>query len=257
MKGVLKKSRSVTEEYNLKRLFMHCLPGHCVKILTSSNSIFLMNFIQPFQIQPPVKSLKCLLSWHRQILNIDLVIKSIVFQIIAILDHLQRFDTQFCHNDFKADNVMLERCQCNLQFGNDRINSWGVRVILIDAETVTGAGYKTSPLVKKLSKSSRAAFGFDTLFSPYTDLHLFCMELLLECKRSNPSWKTDFVHFLSRDCIPIEYFKEVYVTTENRLNTVGRLALDQLARPLKNMLRSPYFTDILISPHSYSDTSKS
>jgi hypothetical protein len=253
MKGVVKKPRSATEEFNLKRLFMHCPPGHCVSLVKSSNSIFLMNFVQPFMIQPPVKSFKCLLAWHRQVLHIDLVIKSAVFQTIAILDHLQRFSTQFCHNDFKADNVMLERCQTNLEFGAYRINSWGVKVILIDAETVTGAGYKTSPLLKKLSKSSRAAFGFDTLFSPYTDLHLLCMEILLECKKSNPTWKTDFVRFLTNDCIPIEYFKDVYVTTENRLNTVGRLALEQLGRPLSKMLESSYFNDILIVPNAHSD----
>lgn len=253
IKGVLKKSRSATEEYNLKRLFLHCLPGHCVSLLKSTSSIFMMNFIQPFQHQPSIKSFKCLLAWHRQVPNIALVLKSALFQTIAILNHLQMFNTQFCHNDFKADNIMLEKCYCNLEFGTYRINSWGVRVILIDAETVTGIGYKTSPLLKKLSKSSRAAFGFDTLFSPYTDLHLLCMEILLECKRNSPSWKAEFVQFLSNDCIPLEYFKDVYVTTENRLNTVGRLALEQLSRPLAKMLDSPYFKDILIVPNAFSD----
>jgi hypothetical protein len=204
-----------------------------------------MKYVQPFYIQPSIKSIKCLLG-ARQIPNIELVIKSILFQIISLLDHLQQWETKFCHNDFKADNVMLERCQTPLLLGTHRIFSWGVRVVLIDAETVTGFGYKTSPLVKKLSKSSRAAFGFEAMYSPYTDLHLLCMELLLECKRSRPIWQNDLVQFLETDGIPVEFFKDVYVTSENRLNSVGRLALENLGRPLSKMLHSTYFKDIVI-----------
>jgi hypothetical protein len=244
IQGVVKKTRSLTEEHNLKRLNMHCFANHCVPVLKSSSSVILMKYVQPFYTRPSIKSIKCLLSNFRQIPNIELVIKSILFQIIAILDHLQKWGTQFCHNDFKADNIMLERCYTPLLFGNHRIHSWGVRVVLIDAETVTGAGYKISPLLKKLSKSSRAAFGFETMFSPYTDLHLLCMEFLLECKRSGPSWKNEFVHFLNTDAIPVEYFHDIYVTSENRLNAVGRLALENLARPLGTMLHSVYFKDI-------------
>ncbi len=244
IQGVVKKPRSETEEFNLRRLHLHCFPYHCVSVLKSTRDVFLMSYVQPYTTQ--IKTLKCLLS-SKAVFPIEFVIKSIVFQVLSILHHLQLHGTEFCHNDFKADNIMLERCMIPLQFNSYRIHSWGVRVVLIDAETVTGVGYKSSPMIKKLSKSSRAAFGFEEKFSAFTDLHLFIMELLLECKKSRPKWHSEFIDFLNDDCIPIEFFQAVYVTTENRLNSVGRIALEQLGRPLEKMLHSTYFNDILIS----------
>jgi hypothetical protein len=179
-----------------------------------------------------------------------MVLKSILFQAIYILYTLQRHKLEFTHNDFKSDNLMLERCQDPIMIVDApriwRINCWCVRLVLIDAETAAGALFKPSPLWSKMSKASRASFGMDFPFSPYTDLHLLCLELLHACKTWNASWKTSFLEFLEEWCIPLQYFNAPYITKDNRLNGIGRIALKQLGRSLDSMLVCPYFEELRI-----------
>jgi len=247
---VLKRSRSKTEAYNLQKLFF-CTPwSHCTRLLQHSTDVMLMNYVMPYLHNPPIKSLRCFLASHqaqRAVINCEGLLKSIVFQCIALLVELQQHKMEFAHNDFKSDNIMLERTPMSCMMLRDtRFYCWGVRVVLIDAETISGAIYKSSPLVGKMSKSSKASFGLDFPYSPYTDLHLLLMEIVYACKRLRPEWGPAFVKFLEEDAIPCQYFGDPYVTKENRLNGIGRIALKQTDRKLEDMLHSSYFEELLL-----------
>ena len=250
IKYVLKRTRSKTEAYNLQRLFS-CTPwSHCTRLLLHSSDMMLMSYVMPYLHDPPIKSLRCFLASHhaqKAVLYSEGLLKSIVFQCLALLLELQQHNMDFAHNDFKSDNIMLERTPLScMMLWNTRFYCKGIRVVLIDAETVSGAIYKSSPLLGKMSKSSRASFGLDYPYSPYTDLHLLLLEILYSCKRLKPEWGPAFVKFLEDDAIPCQYFGNPYVTKENRLNGIGRIALKQLDRKLDDMLKSSFFEELLL-----------
>jgi serine/threonine protein kinase len=248
--AVIKRTRSHTETHNLRQLHLQ-LPSHCCAVLNATDSILVMSYVRPFNQDPQISTLKCLLKSynHRCLPWADMLVKSIVLQSICIFLKLQDHKLEFTHNDFKSDNIMLEYSPHPiLDFGILRMNCFCVRVVLIDAETVTGAVYKTSPLLAKMSKSSMASFGLDFPFSPLTDFHLLCLELLYACKSLKPYWAREFVQFLEEFGIPVKYFSEPYVTNENRLNGIGRISLKQLGRSLLSMLQSPFFTELIVRP---------
>lgn len=246
--AVIKRTRSSSETYNLRQMHLQ-LSSHCCAVLRATDSILLMSYVRPFNHNPPVNTLKCLLTPynHRYIPWPDKLVRSIVLQSICLFIKLQDNALEFTHNDFKSDNVMLEYTPYPiLDFGFLRMNCYCVRVVMIDAETVSGAVYKTSPLLGKMSKSSMASFGLDFPFSPFTDFHLLCLELLYACKSFRPSWTAEFVQFLEEFGIPLQYFNHPYITNENRLNGIGRIALKQLGRSFHGMLKSPFFAELLV-----------
>jgi hypothetical protein len=246
--AVIKCTRSQNETHNLRQLHLQ-LTSHCGAVLKSAGPILLMSYVRPFHQEPPIRTLKCLLTQysHQCLPWPDKLVKSIVLQSICLFLKLHSQNLEFTHNDFKSDNVMLEYSPHPiLDFGHLRMNCWCVRVVLIDAETVSGAVYKPSPLLAKMSKSSMASFGLDYPFSPFTDFHLLCLELLHACKSFRPVWTNEFIQFCEDFGIPLQYFNAPYITRENRLNGIGRVALKQLGRSLYSMLSSPFFTELLV-----------
>lgn len=238
----MKRTRSSTEAHNLYQLWKHCPRNHCVKPLFSSDSLLVMTASHPFT--STIKTFRQFLC-HAKTCPWPLnTLKSIIIQCILLLSHLQHWNTEFSHNDFKADNVMLERCEATfLYIGDYIVEAWNVKVVLIDAETASGCFYKQSPLLSKLSKSSKSSFGLDFPYSPFTDIHLLFMEIIFAMKEG---FQADgFLEFLDSDGIPTDYFLEPYITKENRLNGVGRIALKQSSLTLTSMLNSSYLTSLI------------
>jgi len=144
----------------------------------------------------------------------------------------------------KAENIMLERCEAPLLHYESRIFSRGVRVVLIDMESVTGAVFPCT-LKKSLSAIQQREFGLDDApWCSYTDIHLVCMEVLFACRTSFPPWGTAFAAFLESCGLYLKYFKAPYVTSENRLSKVGKIALGKTS--LESMLKNSYFNDIRV-----------
>ncbi len=239
---VVKRTRSTTESHNLYQLWKYCPRGHCVEPIFSSESVLAMTACTPFtsEIKTFRQFLKNYFScpWPIQTL------KSIIVQCLVLLATLQKYNTKFSHNDFKADNIMLERCHSTFLFiGDYIIEAWSVKVVLIDAETTSGCFYKQSPLLSKLSKSSKASFGLDFPFSSFTDIHLLFMEIIYAIKEGLKI--EGFLEFLDSGGIATEYFQEPYITKENRLNGIGRIALKQSGLTLESMLDSPFLSSVL------------
>lgn len=240
---VVKRTRSSTEAHNLLQLWKHCPQGHCVEPVFSSESLLAMTACSPFT--STIKTFRQFLKFFHTCPWPLQTLKSILVQCIVLLSSLQKGNTKFSHNDLKADNIMLERCHSTfLYIGDYVVEAWTVKVVFIDAETASGCFYKQSPLLAKLSKSSKASFGLDFPFSTYTDIHLVFMEILYAMKEGLQV--EGFLEFLDSDGIPLEYFQEPYITTENRLNGIGRIALKQSwGRTLDSMLKSTYLTSLI------------
>jgi hypothetical protein len=233
----VKRIRSSTEAQNLFQLWNHCPRGHCVYPIYASDSVLAMSACSPFTSK--IKTFRDFLNFYHTCPWPHQSLKSILVQCIVLLRELQNGNTHFSHNDFKADNIMLERCHSSyLYIGKFIVAAWSVKVVFIDAETVSGCFYKPSPLLSKLSRSSKASFGLDFPFSPFTDIHLVFMEIL--CAMKEGLKIEGFLEFLDSDGIPTDYFQQPYITKENRLSGIGRVALKQSGRTLESMLKSKY-----------------
>jgi hypothetical protein len=148
----------------------------------------------------------------------------------------------------KAENILLEKCEMPLLvYDTCRIYSRGLRVVFIDAESVTGKIFKCS-LRDSLSPTMQRDFGMEANvpWSAFTDLHLVFMEILFACRTSQPNWGLGFAEFLENDAIPLKYFKAPFVTNENRLSRLGKSNLNCEQRSLQGMIQSKYFDDIRV-----------
>jgi len=231
------------------------LQNHFVRVLHTEKSMFLMNYPDPFLEVPCISSLKDLfVSQVCRNVCTETIIKSIIFQILSCLVRLHSHGLNFTHNDMKAENILLSKCDALLVFDTGRIFSNGVRVVFIDVESVTGKGFQCT-LQTSLSASSQKDFGMEVNaeWSELTDFHLVCMEILFACKVCTPKWGLQFAEFLERDGIPLKYFKEPYITTENRLSSSGKAELRNKRYTLARMLKSTYFDSIRINEESFSD----
>jgi serine/threonine protein kinase len=246
IQGVVKLGKNEEEHKNLKRieLMLSNMCFHAVQVIATKNKMFLMTYPRPFLSFPPIKTLKDMFV-PRVCRNFcsEGIIKSIVYQCITILDTLHKHNVNFTHNDLKAENIMIERCEAPILHYESRIYSKGVRVVLIDMESITGLIFPCT-LKKSLSLTSQRDFGLDdSPWCSFTDFHLICMEILLACRTSFPSWGPNFAEFLD-EYIPLNYFKTPYITCENRLSSLGKLTLG--TSPLNKILSSQYFNSIRV-----------
>ena len=257
--GVVKYAKNEEEHEKLEQikvLLGHDLQTHIVHVLCKEKSMFLMNRPHPFLEFPPISTLRDMFV-PRVCRNVctETIIKSIVFQVLSCLVRLHSHDLNFTHNDMKAENILLEKCDLPfLTYDTTRIFSNGVRIVFIDAESVTGKNFKCS-LQNSMSASLQKDFGMelDAQWSEFTDFHLVCMEILFACKTSRPKWGLHFAEFLERDGIPLQYFKAPFITKENRLSCSGKTELGKERRSLQGMLNSKYFDSIRVNEESFSD----
>jgi hypothetical protein len=221
------------------------LKCHAVRVLATHGKMFLMTCPRPYNSFPAIKTLKDLFV-PRVCRNFcsESMIKSILYQCITILLKLHSHGVEFSHNDLKSDNVIIERCEAPILHFDTRIYSRGVRVVLIDMESITGCVFPCT-LKKSLTALQQREFGLDD--SPWcslTDIHLVCMEILFACRTSYPSWGSTFAEFLE-SCLPLKYFKAPFITRENRLSKLGKISLGAFS--LQLMLENKYFDSLRVT----------
>ena len=188
---------------------------------------------------PPVfasmSSFKDLLC-HSRTVPLD-VVQTCVAQLVALLCTAQECDPTFAHNDLKADNILLraETREDPLTIGRFSVKHVGVRVVLIDMETVTGTRF---PLVElpKVPREKLELFGLDASmpWCCWTDFHLVCMEIWKTVRLQRPKWYASCVDFFQVAAPTPRVFSTFdegnihFVTSMNRLSTKGRLTVNAL-----------------------------
>lgn len=195
------------------------------KIIGYDDNLIIFSNIQPYR---GIKTLKDALN-----AKVDIkIMKSIIAQIVALLIYAQEHDHAFAHNDLKADNILLTPSE-DVEIGIYEIKTFGVGVVFIDFETVTGSNF---PKLKiETTRKTLLEFGLDDSlpFSQWTDLHLVFMEIL---RYDIPG----FSEFLER-FYPLSYFHTYpneLVTSQNRLNAKGRSVMNS---PLSALMSDPFF----------------
>lgn len=249
IRGVVKLAKNEEESMQLIKIqaMLGDLGEHIVRVLQVKGRMFLMSYPRPFQVFPPIKTLKDLFVPRvcRKFCSENLL-KSIIFQVLCCLERLHSHNVEFTHNDMKAENILLSRCEMPLlSFPDCRIYSKGVCAVFIDAESVTGLVFPCT-LGKALSQKEKREFGMFEKWSEFTDIHLVFMEILFACRTTSPSWGTRFAEFLETDGIPLKYFKAPYITCQNRLSLLGKDALQKEHCSLRKMIQSQYFSEIRV-----------
>lgn len=254
IEGVVKLSRNEEEIEKLKLirdLLGNELQDHIVRVLHARKNMFVMTCPKAFLHFPLLRTLKELIVTPRicRAFCNESLLKSILYQSMYCLYKLHSYCVNFTHNDLKAENILLERCESSLfhyeQFG--RIYTRGIRVVFIDTESVTGKNFPCS-LLETLSKDQQREFGMEpeAPWCPFTDLHLLFFEILFACRTSSPSWGPRFAKFLETSAIPLKYFRVPYITKENRLNSEGKQSLNSLPLNIPEILSSPYFDELRV-----------
>ena len=159
----------------------------------------------------------------------DLWFREIFFQIIYNLAYLQFCFPGFRHNDFKADNILLE-CPstpmtwtwppvCNNNNHNENSKLWhlennSVGVTFIDFEvcTTTNNTCSSSAILR-----SDEQFGLSNVRCDVFDIHLLISELRSMSKLFFRSWSIPFLHFV-QDFFDDSFFDNTYNTNQMRLS---------------------------------------
>lgn len=185
------------------------------------------------------------------------ICKSILSQIIALLVLAQEKDAKFAHNDLKADNILVtkEESEEPLVIGKYKIHHQGVRVVLIDVETVTGSLFPPLDL-SEVPPSMQEQFGLDPSmpWCSWTDLHLVMLEFWTKIGYFKPNWMQEFQVFLS-ECMPLKVFttykegNSYMLSSFNRLtkkgrNTVNILIENQQGKDIQELLQLSFFEGI-------------
>ena len=246
IQGVVKLGKNEEEHKNLKtmELMLGSLCSHAVRVLATKGRMFLMTYPRPYLSFPPIRTLRDLcVPRVCRIFCSESMIKSILYQCLLVLRALQTHQIDFTHNDMKAENILLEHCEAPILHYDPRVYSKGVRVVLIDMESVTGAVFPCT-LKKSLSVLHQREFGLDdSPWCSFTDIHLVCMELLFACRTSYPSWGPAFAAFLESS-IPLHFFKPPYITSVNRLSKLGKISLGK--HSLDSMINNSYFDELRV-----------
>jgi len=218
----------LAHEFNFNEIMNKVFPPHSFpQVLGHENSLIIFKSVDPLSHR--IKSMKDAL----EVGDVN-IIKSVLAQLFAIWIYAHANDRNYTHNDLKADNILLTaEKDAVISIGDYDIRSFGVRVMIIDFETATGTLF---PRIRvDVSKKMLLDYGLDESlpFSPWTDLHLVCMEVL----RHEIS---GFAEFLSK-YYPLDAFVvgNQFVTCHNRLNARGRALMN--AHSIEELLKDEYF----------------
>jgi serine/threonine protein kinase len=200
-------------------------------------------------------------SFHDVLRRVDIfplkMFQSMLAQIVALLILAHSCDATFAHNDFKADNILVTRADCEgpLVIGDVCVRHEGVRVVWIDVETATCAHVARTEF-PSASKEALEVFGMapDLEWCEWTDLHLLLMECLVAVSSRFPPWDKQFTDFL-RSSMPINAFKtfkqgnRILVTSMNRLSRKGREAFNEMMEAgsvmhLRQLLQQPFLATV-------------
>ena len=164
------------------------------------------------------------------------VMQTCLAQIVALLCTAQERDPLFAHNDLKADNILLrpETREGPVSIGRFSVKHVGVRVVLIDMETVTGNRFPSVHL-PQLPRDKLEVFGLDPSmpWCCWTDFHLVCMEMWKSIRLQRPKWSSACIDFFAAATPTTRVFStfdegNVLVTCMNRLSTKGRSTVNAL-----------------------------
>jgi len=178
----------------------------------------------------------------------DVIFRGVLFQVLAILKHLQKTFPGFRHNDLKADNVLITSGPSStlykLEVGekNDLQERYfkiptKYQCVLFDFESTWWQGKKTSDneeLVKL--KQNYGIFEFEcNIF----DFHLFCMDIIRCCKGERDFWFSHYQHFY---LFLMDFFQDWCFKKDNlieyRLKRSNQITMKW---DLNDMMLHPYF----------------
>jgi len=231
---VVKRVREHSHEVENVGILQSMLPSeHLVQVRRVIQQRWLLLEKVP-AVFPSMHSMHDLLL-HARTVPCD-VVQSCIAQTLALLCTAQAVDPCFAHNDFKADNILLrlENRDNPLRIGDFEVKHVGVRVVLIDMETVTGGKFKPVVL-QDIPKDKLELIGLDKdmPWCEWTDFHLLCMELYRSVRLQSPKWGPACLDFLSACAPTVRVFsthedKNILVTPMNRLSTKGRKTVNAL-----------------------------
>lgn len=230
----VKQLREQSHEFENLQTLRTLLPAeHLVRARVTADGKWLLMDRVP-SVFPSMHSFHDLLR-HSKTVPQD-VVQSCLAQVVALLIAAHEADERFAHNDFKADNILLrlEDREGPLQIGSLEVRHVGVRVVLIDMETVTGTRFPPIEL-PNVPPDKLELFGLDPRmpWCEWTDFHLLCMEMFKTVRLQNPKWSEACLEFLGQ-CVPtLRVFSthddgNILVTSMNRLSTRGRAAVNSL-----------------------------
>lgn len=257
---IVKRVREHSHEVENVAILHEMLPHeHLVRIRRLIHNRWLLLEKVP-SVFPSMRSMHDLLV-HARTVPSD-VVQSCLAQIVALLCAAQSQDPLFAHNDFKADNIMLrlEDRPNPLRIGDYDVKHVGVRVVLIDMETVMGTRFAPVHL-PEIPRDKLELFGLDPSmpWCEWTDFHLLCMELFRSVRDQQPKWSLSCLEFLSMCAPNIRMFsthedKNILVTPMNRLSSKGRKTVNALleAKSMKRLceVATLPFLSPWLSPHN-------
>ena len=244
--AIAKRLREKSDEVERLQILKNILP-HTIDILHISNRIFIMPEIQGLKYQNiHLRSVNDVFA-DRILPHVPFVIiKTILLQIILCLQAAHSVDPEFCHNDLKLDNILIEEKECSI--GNIHFENM-IRIVFIDAETVTGT--KFPPLSIDAPKELKAEFGLGLEWSEYTDIHLVLLEMWSKIRKT--ALRQEFQVFLE-NIMPLPIFDSFQegnkcLTPRNRLSEKGRAIIKSLQHcgkclPFQEMHTQSFFSEI-------------
>ena len=233
---VLKLSRDDHEPDVLS--IMHAVvPKHTVRIQGMLKNIMILEYLPPF-IHNGVR-MPTLDSLLDNVKSCERIVADVIFQVASILSSLRERHPNFCHNDLKADNIMLTPNTEELSPGYCP----PVRVVFIDVETVTADDIAFKP---DADEGILEDFGLGANMPEceWSDFHLVMLEIWVRVRNSRPSWGPEFLKFML-SIVPYELMKTYqdgspHVSRMNRLTREGRRACNSQCAPLREVIQSEY-----------------
>lgn len=178
----------------------------------------------------------------------DLIFRGCLFQILALLKHLQKIFPGFRHNDLKADNVLITSGPSStlykLEVGEDKEMQeryfkipTKYQCVMFDFES-TWWNEKVTSDNEELLKLKQD-YGIYEIDCDVFDIHLFCMDIIRCCKGDDDFWFFHYRHFY---LFLMDFFQEWCFKKENliefRLKRSNQLTMKW---DLNDMMLHPYF----------------
>jgi hypothetical protein len=178
----------------------------------------------------------------------DLIFRGCLFQILALLKHLQKAFPGFRHNDLKADNVLITSGPSSTLYKLDVGEGKNVQeryfkvptyyqCVLFDFES-TWWKNKFSSDDEELLKLKQN-YGIFNVECTIFDFHLFCMDIIRCCKGEKDFWFHHYQHFY---LFLMDFFQDWCFKKDNlieyRLKRSNQITMKW---DLNDMMLHPYF----------------
>jgi len=244
------KDEASNTEYLSSLNIPHIIRFEFKSILTDA-VLFGTEYIRPCKLQ---NNKECINFRQLSKINDHLNFKYAMLQIIITLSYLQETYRGFRHNDFKADNILIENSPKSnliykLKFQNKykcfRLRNCQVFAKIIDfelANTIDEKNISSQTVLNSRDNYLSKDFGLSPLQCDAFDIHLLIIDILKNVQEDNLAFKK-FVY----DFFPIIYFFSPNITIQSRLTLQSQEEIQFKIRNqnfLYDMLSHPYFFDL-------------